>query len=45
MMKELIESIKDAENRNNSDIDFCEYDGKLIINYSRGDQSGKQFLS
>jgi hypothetical protein len=45
LSKELIESIKDAENRNNSDIDFCEYDGKLIINYSWGDQRGKEFLA
>lgn len=37
--------IKDAENRNNSDIDFCEYKGKLVINYSWGDQRGEEFLA
>ena len=33
-----------AENCNNSDIDFCEYRGELIINYSWGNQRGKEFL-
>lgn len=31
---ELKERIRKAENRNNSDIDFCEHKRKLIINYS-----------
>lgn len=30
---------------NNSDIDFCEFDGRLIINYSWGNQQGKEFLA
>ncbi|MCY1719659.1 hypothetical protein OU798_04860 [Prolixibacteraceae bacterium Z1-6] len=37
--------IEVAENRNNSDIDFCEYKGKLIINYSWGNQRGEEFLA
>ena len=42
---ELKERIAAAENRNNSDIDFCEYNGKLIINYSWGNQRGEEFLA
>ncbi len=37
--------IAEAENINNSDIDFCEYKGKLIINYSWGNQHGTEFLA
>lgn len=37
--------IAEAENINNSDIDFCEYKGKLIINYSWGNQHGVEFLA
>ena len=37
--------IKDAENRNNSDIDFCEYQGRTIITYSWGNQKGVEFLA
>ena len=40
----LLQKIAVAENLNNSDIDFCEYKGKLIINYSWGNQMGKEFL-
>ena len=32
-------------NVNNSDIDFCEYQGKLIISYSWGNQTGQEFLA
>ena len=32
-----------AADRNNSDIDFCEFNGKLIINYSWGNQKGTEF--
>ncbi len=31
--------------RNNSDIDFCEFRGRTIISYSWGDQQGTEFLS
>lgn len=37
--------IQAAENINNSDIDFCEFNGKLIINYSWGNQQGTEFLA
>ncbi len=37
--------IGQAENINNSDIDFCEFDGRIIINYSWGNQKGKEFLA
>ncbi len=42
---ECREKIKQAEDINNSDIDFCEFKGKLIINYSWGNQQGKEFLA
>jgi hypothetical protein len=34
-----------STNRNNSDIDFCEFNGTLIINYSWGNQAGIEFLA
>lgn len=37
--------IEAAKNCNNSDIDFCEFQGKLIMNYSWGDQVGTEFLA
>jgi len=40
----LIQRIAKADDWNNSDIDFCEYQGRLIINYSWGNQLGKEFL-
>lgn len=45
LSKELKKRINKAENRNNSDIDFCEFNGKLIINYSWGNQRGEEFLA
>lgn len=42
---ELQQRINNAENRNNSDIDFCEFKGNLIINYSWGNQRGEEFLA
>ena len=39
------ETVKKAKNINNSDIDFCEYKGRVIINYSWGDQQGAEFLA
>ena len=45
LSKELIQRIAASENRNNSDIDFCEFKGKLIINYSWGNQRGEEFLA
>lgn len=39
------ERIRTARNINNSDIDFCEYKGELVINYSWGDQKGVEHLA
>jgi len=39
------EQIAKAININNSDIDFCEYKGQLIINYSWGNQKGEEYLA
>lgn len=38
------EYILNAVNVNNSDVDFCEYNGRTIITYSWGNQLGKEFL-
>jgi len=40
--KELIET---AFNCNNSDVDFCDFNGKTVITYSWGGQSGLEFLA
>jgi pimeloyl-ACP methyl ester carboxylesterase len=37
--------ISTAKNLNNSDLDFCEWQGKVIINYSWGNQQGTEFLA
>jgi alpha-L-fucosidase len=34
-----------AKNINNSDLDFCEWRGRLILNYSWGNQQGTEFLA
>ena len=39
------ERIEKANDINNSDIDFCEHQGKLIISYSWGNQTGQEFLA
>ncbi len=39
------QDISEAVNINNSDIDFCEFKGKVIINYSWGNQQGMEFLA
>mgnify|MGYP005835855995 CR=1 FL=1 len=39
------ERIATAVNINNSDIDFCEHNGRLIITYSWGNQEGIEFLA
>ena len=36
--------IAGAKNLNNSDLDFCEWQGRLVINYSWGNQQGTEFL-
>ncbi|MBI2423526.1 MAG: hypothetical protein HYV27_11915 [Candidatus Hydrogenedentes bacterium] len=42
---DLQERVKNAVNLNNSDIDFCEFNGKLVINYSWGNQQGVEHLA
>jgi len=39
------ERIATATDLNNSDIDFCEYNGRLIISYSWGNQHGVEHLA
>ena len=45
LKNEFLQKIAEAENINNSDIDFCEFNGKLVINYSWGNQRGEEFLA
>lgn len=42
---EQLQDIAQALNINMSDIDMCNYNGKLLISYSWGDQSGHEFLA
>lgn len=42
---DLRQRIANAKDINNSDIDFCEFNGRLIINYSWGNQRGEEFLA
>lgn len=37
--------IAKAKDINNSDIDFCDYQGRLVIYYSWGNQQGEEFLA
>jgi alpha-L-fucosidase len=37
--------IGEALNRNNSDVDFCEFEGKTVIYYSWGNQEGVEHLA
>jgi len=39
------ELIRNAVNINNSDLDMCEWQGKLYLVYSWGDQRGTEFLA
>ena len=39
------ERVAGAFNRNNSDVDLCEFKGKVIIYYSWGNQEGIEFLA
>ncbi len=45
LLPHFAERIATAVNHNNSDIDFCELGGKLIINYSWGNQLGVEHLA
>lgn len=42
---ELRKRIADAKNINNSDVDFCEFQGKTVITYSWGNQMGVEHLA
>lgn len=37
--------IEEAKNINNSDVDFCEFAGEVLISYSWGNQRGVEFLA
>ena len=37
--------MNNVENANNSDIDFCDYQGGMIIYYAWGNQNGEEFLA
>lgn len=37
--------IAEAVNINNSDVDLCEFEGKVVIYYSWGNQLGKEYLA
>lgn len=39
------EKVAMAKNRNASDLDMCEWKGRLICSYSWGDQKGTEFLA
>lgn len=45
LSSELCEKIRQAYNVNNSDIDFCEFNGQTVIYYSWGNQHGNEFLA
>ena len=45
LTSEQRERVRTAGNINNSDIDFCEYEGQLVINYSWGNQRGVEHLA
>jgi hypothetical protein len=40
-----LEKIAKARDYDNSDVDFCEYNGKLVINYCWGNQVGTEFIA
>lgn len=45
LSEEERQRIAGAKNINNSDVDFCEYQGKTILYYSWGNQQGTEFLA
>ena len=45
LTEEEKEFIANGFDCNNSDIDFCDYNGKTVIMYSWGNQYGKEFLA
>jgi hypothetical protein len=45
LSEEQRKHIAAARNCNNSDVDMFEYEGKLILVYSWGNQTGKEFIA
>lgn len=45
LTEEQRKAIAEAVNINNSDVDFCEFQGKVVINYSWGNQKGTEFMA
>ena len=45
LTEEQKQRVATADDWNNSDIDFCEYNGRLIISYSWGNQQGVEHLA
>lgn len=45
LSKEQRGLIASAKNINNSDLDFCQWKGRLVIHYSWGNQRGTEFLA
>jgi len=45
LTKSQREEIAKASDINNSDIDFCQHDGKVVFYYTWGDQLGTEFLA
>jgi len=43
--RDIFKSIGNAEDCNNSDIDFCEFNGKIWITYAWGNQRGIVYLA
>lgn len=45
LTEELRAKVAGAVDRNNSDVDFCEFRGRTVITYSWGNQQGTEFLA
>lgn len=45
LTREQRERVRTATNLNNSDIDFCEHRGRVVITYSWGNQQGVEHLA
>jgi len=45
LTNEQRKGIRTAYNRNNSDVDLCEYNGRVVIYYSWGSQRGTEHLA
>jgi hypothetical protein len=45
LTEEQRKKVAGAVDRNNSDVDFCEFRGRTVITYSWGNQQGTEFLA